>query len=142
MLTKPLTICAAIATSFYVSDVGLKWAPVTFAMDAEPVALDEHSFTARVTGRKIKDCAFASDTPFLGWYHNGSVWVETPLSFPDDPSPNSSNPAGLERQSFGLFKWSGLPENAERVRTTVFHRCTDHLTVTTVGPFKIESPKD
>jgi hypothetical protein len=132
---------AAVATSFYVSDVGVRWAPVTFAMSAQPVELGGGAYTARITGRKVKDCAPASENPFIGWYHNGSVWIETPLSFPDDPSPNSSNPAGLERQSFGLFKWSELPQSAERVRTTVFHRCKNHLTVTTVGPFKIEPPE-
>jgi len=109
--------------------------PVTLGMQAVPVAYDGETFTARVEGYKVKNC-FVVAGSFIGWQKIGRVWSETAISFPDDQSPNSSNPGQWEKQSFGLFKWQ-IDPRASEVKVTLTHRCGDGLSITTVGPFEI-----
>lgn len=110
--------------------------PVTMGMSAEYVSYDGGEYTARVTGYKVKSCTVVKGS-FVGWYKSGGTWYESPISFPDDMTPNSSNPKSYAPVSFGLFRWSDLPSNASDVKMTVVHNCEGALEITTVGPWKI-----
>lgn len=110
--------------------------PVTMGMDAQLVSYDAGEYTVRVTGYKVKSCTVVPGT-FVGWYRSGGTWYEAPISFPDDMTPNSSNPKGYDPVSFGLFRWSDLPSDASDVKMTVVHNCDGALEITTVGPWKI-----
>lgn len=128
------TVLALVSMNF-IED----YLPVTALMRADPVELTETEYTARVSGYKIKGCPVVKDS-FIGWQKSDAGWFETGISFPDDPSPNSSNPASYEQLNFGLFKWHGLKIGSEKVRVTVMHNCGGKVVITTVGPFDIENP--
>lgn len=111
--------------------------PVTMMMRAEPVSHSGNSYTVDVTGYKIKACTVVQDT-FTGWYKAGGTWHETRITFPDDLTPDSSKPNSYDPVSFGMFRWSDLPLAATHVKMTVIHDCEGALSITTVGPWKIE----
>lgn len=125
----------AFAAYLITSAVG-SIAPVTFGMDATDVRYDGGAYQAKIEGRKIQDCQVVPGS-FIGWYYADGLWIETAFRFIDDPSPNSSNPSGFERQSFGIWRWEDLPAEAVSVRMTLNHNCGGDLRVTTVGPFEL-----
>lgn len=110
--------------------------PVTAFMRAEPVERTATEYTARVTGRKLRECIVVGGT-FVGWARGGDLWKEVPLEFINDATPDDSRPAG--RQDFGLWRWQ-TPPNATRVKATVQHNCAGSVRITTVGPFNLKQP--
>ncbi|WP_147127828.1 hypothetical protein [Shimia ponticola] len=131
------TVLAAGLAAYAVVDVAESLVPVVWRMKAEAVSYEAGTYTARVSGYKLKDCLVVPGS-FIGWYRDAAEWREVPIAFPDDASPDSSNPAGWSPQSFGLFEWSDVPEAARKVKATLVHNCDGHLTVTTVGPFRLD----
>ncbi len=112
--------------------------PVTFLMKAEQVSRVESAVTMRVSGYKLRDCEVVKGSP-VGWYVIGGEPIETSFEFVDDLTPDSSKPKSLfERQSFGLWKWEGLPEFADEVRLTIKHTCGSETKTRIVGTWPIE----
>ena len=116
--------------------------PVTFLMKAEQVSKTESTVTMRVSGYKLRDCEVVKNSS-VGWYLVGGVPIETRFEFVDDLTPYSSKPKSLfERQSFGLWKWEGLPEFADEVRLTIKHTCGSETKTRIVGTWPIEREEE
>lgn len=109
--------------------------PVTVFMKAIPIEKTATSYTAKVTGYKIRNCPIVANS-FVGWFDAGSGWHETAFDFPKDLTPNSSKPSGVDRQSFGLWRWV-IPANAKRVRMTAQHDCNGEIRTSTFGPYSV-----
>ena len=113
-----------------------KMMPVVAYMAADSGSIAADTFTAHVTGRKIRECVAIAGT-HAGWYRQDGVWYEAHgLSFVDDPSFNS-RPAQSSMQDFGVWRWSGIPVDADRVKATIVHDCDGRLKLTTIGPFDV-----
>lgn len=123
-----------IGVSIYNSNM-----PVVIGMKASFVEASEPAkgvHTADVYGWKIRDCSIVAGS-FVGWYKILGDWHETPLSFPDDTSPDSTRPSGLSRQSFGLFQWEKVPIGSNRVRVTLQHDCDGSVRTTVAGNWSL-----
>jgi len=141
--TGAATIAVAGAGSLYTTDAVLKYVPVTAWMEATPIDFGDVWYAAEIVGYKLRDCVIVKDKSLpdddgvIGWKWDGAAWEETPLTFPGDESPGSSNPSSVSLQSFGVFKWHELEPTTKRVKATALHNCDGSLTITTVGPFAI-----
>lgn len=113
-----------------------KMMPVVAYMAADSGVAIDGMFTAHVTGRKIRECFPIAGTQ-AGWYRVDGIWYEADgFSFVNDPS-FTSRPAQPALQDFGVWQWAGLPDGADRVKTTIMHDCDGRLKLTTVGPFNV-----
>ncbi len=109
--------------------------PVVARMEAVTEARVFETYVARVEGYKIKDCLVVGDS-YVGWQLVNNTWTETPFAFVDDSTPNDSKPRALEKQDFGVWKWSDVDPDADQVRLSLQHNCDGHLTITTIN-FKL-----
>lgn len=108
--------------------------PVVIFMEPGVWKANHVTVQAKVTGYKIRDCEVVPKT-FIGWVQRGNSWTEVPLTFPDDPSPDSTAPKSYERQSFGIWRWRVDPKTANTIKVTLQHKCDGKVRTTTVGPF-------
>lgn len=135
-LTSPLIAAAIVLAGSFLWNAN---APVVFGMNAKFVEAASGAATAKVSGWKIRDCLVVEGS-FVGWYKSQGVWHETEFSFPNDTSPDSSKPMGFARINFGLFRWDGLPESANKVRLTNQHFCGGKVFTTVSGPWELPKP--
>ena len=109
--------------------------PVTIGMRIHDTSQVHETFQGNVFGYKIKDCAVVKDS-FVGWQRVEGIWTETPFSFIDDPTPNSTRPKIWGQQDFGGWQWRDLADGATDVKLSLMHNCDGSLTVTQ-ATFKI-----
>lgn len=85
---------------------------------------------------KVRGCQVVSGS-FVGWARGPDGWREVGFAWIDDLSPDSSNPAGMFFQTFGLAEWSGVSRSATSVRLTVLHSCGGRAPfVSVMGPYR------
>lgn len=127
---------AGLALALGATSLGNSILPVVAGMRASLILHEGHVVTAYVTGRKLKDCHVVSGS-FVGWYRSAGIWHEAPVEFVNDMTPNSSRPAGWERQDFGIWRWRHVPDTADAVRVSLQHECGASVRSTVAGPFEI-----
>lgn len=106
--------------------------PVVATMDLQNVTRSAGVVSGDVTGRKIKQCTVVGGS-FLGWQKLHGVWSEVPFAFVDDPSPNSTRPNSWARQSFDIWQWSGVSDEAQAVKLSLLHNCDGRLQITQIS---------
>lgn len=133
-ITGPLVgIVVAVASVDFVE----KALPVVWFMKADQISFVDGAVSAHVVGRKIRDCIFVKNAE-VGWYLKNGVWYEIDaFEFVDDPVPGNTRDKSVALQDFGIWRWSDIPEGAEKVKMTALHRCSGNLELTSVGPFTI-----
>jgi hypothetical protein len=132
--TVALVAAAALTSVNLTVPVIFSFAPVVVGMQAETIERTSDTYTATISGRKIKDCHAIG--PFVGWYQAGGKWLQTPFSA---VSGAGLVDASMSPQQFGTFQWAGLPADVERVRVTTTHQCGNALELTVAGPFAVPS---
>lgn len=111
---------------------GTALTPVVAFMKIEDVQRTDETITGRVIGRKIKNCPIVGNS-FVGWQKRAGIWEEVSgFEFLNDASPNSSKPSSIANQSFGLWRWHGIAEDATAVRLTLLHNCGGDAVITKI----------
>ncbi len=116
-------------------NVVVSFIPITLFMSVERWESTRSHITAEIIGYKIRDCQIVRGS-YVGWVYSGEAWREIPFEFINDTSPDSSGPATIDRQSFGLWRWHTQPRNGKEVKMTMQHNCDGSIQTTSIGPFK------
>lgn len=117
-------------------NVAVGFIPITFLVSVnEWVTTKNHVTAVEVAGYKVRDCQTVKGS-FVGWVYFDEMWHETPFEFVNDPSPDSSEPATFDKQSFGSWRWHTPPQIGELVKMTMQHSCKGVIQTTSIGPFE------
>lgn len=114
--------------------VGVNLIPVVVQMEAAEIDRGGSYFTARIFGRKIRNCSYIGENPYAV-LDESKLWSEDVyFEYLKDRTPDSSKPMG--KHDFGYWQWNSFGNHQiAAVKLVTRHDCNGKVVFTTIGPF-------